>query len=117
MAQVIITDVSNSVTVEQSTQAVTVSGSSNFPITVNYNATVFEEKSSLPEGGVPGQVLKIDPEGELFWAEDNDTITTMSEQQPQVAVEGQQWFNPTTQILQVYTAAGWVQVTADDLQF
>lgn len=44
-------------------------------------------------------------------------ITTVSESQPQIAVIGEQWFNPTTQILSVYTATGWVQVSADDLQF
>ena len=67
--------------------------------------------------GQAGQVLKTDGQGDLYWADDEDTITTVSESQPQIAQVGEQWFNPTTQILKVYTAAGWVQVTADDLQF
>jgi hypothetical protein len=65
--------------------------------------------------GTSGQILRTDGAGDTYW--DDEEKTTVSESQPQVAAIGEQWFNPTTQILKVYTAAGWVQVTADDLQF
>lgn len=90
----------------------------NVVIETNGSGRLVVNGLALPNtDGQPGQVLKTDGQGNLDWADDDDTITTVSEAQPQVAVVGEQWFNPTTKILKVYTAAGWVQVTADDLQF
>lgn len=66
--------------------------------------------------GTAGQVLKTNGADSAYWSDEQD-ITIVSESQPQTAATGDQWFNPTTKILKVYTAAGWVQVTADDLQF
>lgn len=43
--------------------------------------------------------------------------TTTSQTQPGVASVGDQWFDPSTQILKIYTVSGWVQVTSDDLIF
>ena len=42
--------------------------------------------------------------------------TQVSTTQPGVAGVGDQWFNPSTQVLYVYDS-GWVQVTADDFTF
>lgn len=90
----------------------------NVTITTNGTGRLVVNGLALPNtDGQAGQVLKTDGQGDLYWADDEDTITTVSESQPQIAQVGEQWFNPTTQILKVYTAAGWVQVTADDLQF
>lgn len=77
---------------------------------------VIASGNKLPANtGTSGQILRTDGSGDTYW--DDEEKTTVSESQPQVAAQGEQWFNPTTQILKVYTAAGWVQVTADDLQF
>jgi hypothetical protein len=78
---------------------------------------VIASGNKLPNStGSSGQVLRTDGAGSAYWDDEQD-ITIVSESQPQVAATGDQWFNPTTQILKVYTAAGWVQVTADDLQY
>ena len=66
--------------------------------------------------GRKGQVLKVGTGNDLEWA-DESNAATISENEPSAPVIGEQWFNPTTEILKIYTAAGWVQTTADDLQF
>ena len=43
--------------------------------------------------------------------------TVVSESEPLSANVGEQWFNPTTQVLQVYTSSGYKPVGADDLYF
>jgi hypothetical protein len=87
-----------------------------YPITVSYNATVVEGAGAgLVIGGSRGQVLAKISSNDY----DTEWITqvTISENEPQVPYIGQKWLNPTTQILKVYAATGWVQVTADDGQY
>ena len=55
MAQVIITELTNNVTVEETTQNITISGGTSFPITLEYNATIVE--------GAQGPVGPIGPQG------------------------------------------------------
>ena len=88
----------------------------SYPITVSYNATVVEGAgASLATGGSRGQVLAKASSNNY----DTEWITqvTISENEPQVPYIGQKWLNPTTQILKVYAATGWVQITADDGQY
>jgi hypothetical protein len=93
------------------------SSNGNIKITPNGTGRVEVSGNKLPgSAGTSGQILRTDGAGDTYWDDEQD-ITIINESQPQVAVIGNQWFNPTTQILKVYTAAGWVQVTADDLQF
>jgi hypothetical protein len=93
------------------------SSNGNIKITPNGTGRVEVSGNKLPgSAGSSGQILRTDGAGDTYWDDEQD-ITIINESQPQVADIGNQWFNPTTQILKVYTAAGWVQVTADDLQF
>jgi hypothetical protein len=93
------------------------SSNGNIKITPNGTGRVEVSGNKLPgSAGTSGQILRTDGAGDTYWDDEQD-ITIINESQPQVADIGNQWFNPTTQILKVYTAAGWVQVTADDLQF
>ena len=80
------------------------------------NRIILDGMAFPKDAGSAGQVLKTNGSDNLYWADEEESVK-VSESQPQIAVIGDQWFNPTTQILKVYTAAGWVQVTADDLQF
>ena len=89
----------------------------NIPITPDGTGKIVLDGTAWPStSGSSGQVLRTDGAGTAYWDDEQD-ITIVSESQPQVAAVGDQWFNPTTQILKIYTAAGWVQVTADDLFF
>lgn len=89
----------------------------NIPITPDGSGKIILDGTAWPNNpGTNGQVLRTNGSGSAYWDDEQD-ITIVSENQPQTAEIGDQWFNPTTQILKVYTAAGWVQVTADDLQF
>jgi len=65
--------------------------------------------------GASGQVLKTDGDGTVSW--EDEQATYVSESQPSSAKIGEQWFNPTTQILKVYTSVGWVQLSSDDQQY
>ena len=84
-----------------------VSTSISFNNSVGYNLPTTD--------GTANQVLKTDGEGTVTW--EDEQVTYVSESQPSTAKIGEQWFNPTSQILKVYTSVGWVQVTADDLQY
>lgn len=96
---------------------ITSSSNGNISIKPNGSGSLYLNNQKFPSSfGSDGQVLKTNNAGEMFWDDEQD-ITIISESQPQIANIGDQWLNPTTQILKVYTAAGWVQVTADDLQF
>lgn len=86
-------------------------------ITTNGSGRLVVNDQAFPKNdGQAGQILRTNGSGDLFWDDEQD-ITHVNENEPQVVEIGDQWFNPTTQILKIYTAAGWVQVTADDLQF
>jgi len=92
------------------------SNNGNIKITPNGTGRVEISGNKLPGGaGTAGQILRTDGAGDTYW--DDEDLTIINESEPQTASIGQQWLNPTTQILKVYTAAGWVQVTADDLQY
>lgn len=89
----------------------------NIAIAPSGTGSVVLDGTAWPQDlGTDGQVLRTTGTGTAYWDDEQD-ITTVSENEPQVADIGDQWFNPTTQILNIYTAAGFVQVTADDLQF
>jgi hypothetical protein len=63
--------------------------------------------------GAVGRILRMGAANSIEWSEQ----VTISENEPQNPYVGQEWLNPTTQILKVYAASGWVQVTADDGQY
>lgn len=63
--------------------------------------------------GVRGQILRMGTSNDIDWTDQ----VTVSESEPQTPYLGQEWLNPTTEVLRVYTVTGWVQVTADDGQF
>jgi hypothetical protein len=84
---------------------VSVSGAFNNSISYNLPTT----------DGAAKQVLKTDGMGSVTWQDEQATY--VSESQPSTAKIGEQWFNPTTQILKVYTSVGWVQLTSDDQQY
>jgi hypothetical protein len=65
--------------------------------------------------GTAKQVLKTNGQGQVTW--EDEQATYVSESQPSTAKIGEQWFNPTTQILKVYTSVGWVQLSSDDQQY
>jgi hypothetical protein len=92
------------------------SSQGNIDLVPKTGGRVIASGNKLPDStGSSGQILRTDGAGDTYW--DDEDLTIISENEPQIAAIGQQWLNPTTQILKVYTAAGWVQVTADDLQF
>ncbi|CAB5225751.1 hypothetical protein UFOVP758_15 [uncultured Caudovirales phage] len=71
---------------------------------------------ALPSSdGAAKQVLKTNGAGQVTW--EDEQATYVSEGQPSGAKIGEQWFNPTTQILKVYTSVGWVQLSSDDQQY
>lgn len=73
----------------------------------------------VASGGTTGQILvKLsDNDYDTGWIDSPNDRVIISEEAPQVARSGDEWFNPTNQILSVYTDLGWVQISADDLQF
>jgi hypothetical protein len=107
-----ISEVSNNITIEAPADNQISVSSTAFPITIEYNATVFSGVS-FPSDGDTGQIIRLDSLGDAVW----DDQTTISESEPQVPYLNQQWLNPTTKVLKIYSVLGWVQVTADDGQF
>jgi len=104
---------SYTVTIEEVQNNVTVTPPAANAITISYNATVFGGGASFPSDGDTGQIIRLDSLGDAVW----DDQTTISESEPQVPYLNQQWLNPTTKVLKIYSVLGWVQVTADDGQF
>jgi hypothetical protein len=136
---IIITDLEGNSVATSQTQAAN--------ITVDYNATIVDGVSietaivnsnghliltltdgstidtgyvvgqGIPTGGTAGQVL-IKVDGTNFNTEWRTASSTqVTDSQPLVANDGDQWFDPTTKVLSVWHDDEWDQVGADDLYF
>lgn len=117
---IVITELNSSIIVEPAPGGnVNVSSvSSPFPITIETNATVVQ--GAKGDKGDPGETGPAGPQGiqgEPGPQGPAGANTIISESEPLTGVDGEQWFNPTLQVLSVWHDGGWDPVGADDLQY
>lgn len=104
----LVTDVNTTYSVS----AETVGGGANLRLTGS-DATTDDVKIA---SGTNVTVARTDANTITINAE-SGTETFLSESTPSSPDLGDHWFNPANQVLQIYTASGWLTVSADDLYF